>query len=67
MIGRGLSYPTALEAALKIKEVSYIHAEGFAGGELKHGVIALVEDGTPCVVYAPRDETRADIFQERWN
>ncbi|MGH9176179.1 MAG: glutamine--fructose-6-phosphate transaminase (isomerizing), partial [Vicinamibacterales bacterium] len=41
VIGRGLSYPTALEAALKIKEVSYIHAEGFAGGELKHGVIAL--------------------------
>jgi glucosamine--fructose-6-phosphate aminotransferase (isomerizing) len=62
VIGRGLSYPTALEAALKIKEVSYIHAEGFAGGELKHGVIALVAPGTPCVVYAPRDETRADIL-----
>jgi glucosamine--fructose-6-phosphate aminotransferase (isomerizing) len=62
VIGRGLSYPTALEAALKIKEVSYIHAEGFAGGELKHGVIALVTSGTPCVVYAPRDETRADIL-----
>jgi glucosamine--fructose-6-phosphate aminotransferase (isomerizing) len=62
VIGRGLSYPTALEAALKIKEVSYIHAEGFAGGELKHGVIALVEPGTPCVVYAPRDETRSDIL-----
>lgn len=62
VIGRGLSYPTALEAALKIKEVSYIHAEGFAGGELKHGVIALVEPGTPCVVYAPNDETRSDIL-----
>ena len=62
VIGRGLSYPTALEAALKIKEVSYVHAEGFAGGELKHGVIALVTDGTPCVVYAPNDETRADIL-----
>jgi glutamine---fructose-6-phosphate transaminase (isomerizing) len=62
VIGRGLSYPTALEAALKIKEVSYIHAEGFAGGELKHGVIALVTPGTPCVVYAPNDETRADIL-----
>ena len=62
VIGRGLSYPTALEAALKIKEVSYIHAEGFAGGELKHGVIALVAPGTPCVVYAPNDETRADIL-----
>jgi glucosamine--fructose-6-phosphate aminotransferase (isomerizing) len=47
----------ALEAALKIKEVSYIHAEGFPGGELKHGVIALVEPGTPCVVIAPADET----------
>jgi glucosamine--fructose-6-phosphate aminotransferase (isomerizing) len=62
VIGRGLSYPTALEAALKIKEVSYVHAEGFAAGELKHGVIALVQDGTPCVVYAPNDETRADII-----
>jgi glutamine---fructose-6-phosphate transaminase (isomerizing) len=62
VIGRGLSYPTALEAALKVKEVSYIHAEGFAGGELKHGVIALVEDGTPCIVYSPLDETRADIL-----
>jgi glucosamine--fructose-6-phosphate aminotransferase (isomerizing) len=62
VIGRGLSYPTALEAALKIKEVSYIHAEGFAGGELKHGVIALVAEGTPCVVYAPNDETRADVL-----
>jgi glucosamine--fructose-6-phosphate aminotransferase (isomerizing) len=62
VIGRGLSYPTALEAALKIKEVSYIHAEGFAGGELKHGVIALIETGTPCLVYSPLDETRADIL-----
>ena len=62
VIGRGLAYPTALEAALKIKEVSYIHAEGFAGGELKHGVIALVAPGTPCVVYAPNDETRGDIL-----
>ncbi len=62
VIGRGLAYPTALEAALKIKEVSYIHAEGFAGGELKHGVIALIEPGTPCIVYAPNDETRADIL-----
>jgi glucosamine--fructose-6-phosphate aminotransferase (isomerizing) len=62
VIGRGLSYPTALEAALKIKEVSYIHAEGFAGGELKHGVIALVEHDTPCIVYSPLDETRADIL-----
>ncbi|MBI4167683.1 MAG: SIS domain-containing protein, partial [Candidatus Aenigmarchaeota archaeon] len=50
LIGRGLSYPLALEGALKIKEVSYIHAEGFAGGELKHGTIALIEEGTPCIV-----------------
>jgi glutamine---fructose-6-phosphate transaminase (isomerizing) len=57
VIGRGPSYPMALEAALKIKEVSYMHAEGFAGGELKHGVIALVEPGTPCIVLAPNDET----------
>ncbi|HET8629785.1 MAG TPA: glutamine--fructose-6-phosphate transaminase (isomerizing) [Thermomicrobiales bacterium] len=61
-IGRGLNYPTALEAALKIKEVSYLHAEGFAGGELKHGVIALVERDTPCLVFAPCDETRDDIL-----
>ncbi|MCS7246040.1 MAG: glutamine--fructose-6-phosphate transaminase (isomerizing) [Thermomicrobium sp.] len=62
VIGRGLSYPTALEAALKIKEATYIHAEGFAGGELKHGVIALIEDGSPCLVFSPLDETRPDIL-----
>src|SRR5207248_155632 len=61
VIGRGPSYPLALEAALKIKEVSYIHAEGFAGGELKHGVIALIEQGTPCLVLAPRDESQRAI------
>lgn len=57
VIGRGISYPTALEASLKIKEVTYIHTEGIAGGELKHGVIALIEKGTPCIVLAPSDET----------
>lgn len=62
IIGRGLSYATALEATLKIKETSYIHAEGFAGGELKHGVIALIEKGTPCIVFAPNDETYDDII-----
>ena len=62
VIGRGLNYPTALEAALKIKEVSYVHAEGFAAGELKHGVIALLSQGTPCLVFAPLDETRDDIL-----
>jgi glutamine---fructose-6-phosphate transaminase (isomerizing) len=62
VIGRGVSFPVALETALKIKEVSYLHAEGFAGGELKHGVIALIEPGTPCIVIAPNDGTRHDIL-----
>ncbi|HSA84376.1 MAG TPA: glutamine--fructose-6-phosphate transaminase (isomerizing), partial [Patescibacteria group bacterium] len=62
LLGRGLSYVTALEAALKIKETACIHAEGFAGGELKHGVIALVEKGTPCIVMAPNDETYEEII-----
>jgi glucosamine--fructose-6-phosphate aminotransferase (isomerizing) len=62
VLGRGASYPLALETALKIKEVSYIHAEGFAGGDLKHGVMALVEPGTPCVVLSPNDDTQADIM-----
>lgn len=57
-IGRGLMYPTALEAALKLKEVSYIHAEGFAGGDLKHGTIALIEKGTPCVVFVSNGTER---------
>jgi glucosamine--fructose-6-phosphate aminotransferase (isomerizing) len=60
-IGRDLSYPTALEAALKIKEVSYIHAEGFAGGELKHGSIALIEEKTPAIVFSD-DFTRKQIL-----
>lgn len=62
VIGRGLSYATALEATLKIKETACIHAEGFAGGELKHGVIALIEKGIPCIVFAPNDETYDDII-----
>jgi len=61
-IGRGVNYATALEAALKVKEVSYIHAEGFAGGELKHGVIALVEKGTPCLVFVAEDESKASTL-----
>ncbi len=52
LIGRDLAHPSALEGALKIKEVSYIHAEGFAGGELKHGTIALIEHGTPVIVFS---------------
>jgi glucosamine--fructose-6-phosphate aminotransferase (isomerizing) len=55
MIGRGLQYTTALEAALKVKEVSYIHTEAFAGGELKHGPLALIEEGTPVFVFVSRD------------
>ena len=54
-IGRGLSYPMALEGALKLKEISYIHAEGYAAGELKHGPIALIDEETPVVVVAPSD------------
>lgn len=57
IIGRGLSYPIALETAMKIKESSYIHAEGFAAGELKHGVIALIEKDTPCIAFVPLDES----------
>src|SRR3989344_2644957 len=53
VIGRGLAYAAALEATLKLKEASYTHAEAFPGGELKHGVIALIEKGTPCIVFAP--------------
>ncbi len=53
-LGRGTNYPIALEGALKLKEISYIHAEGYAAGEMKHGPIALVDDGVPCVVLAPR-------------
>jgi len=62
LIGRGMSLPIAYESALKIKEVSYIHAEAFAGAELKHGSIALVEKGTPCIVFAPSDNTYDDII-----
>ncbi|MBI1251485.1 MAG: glutamine--fructose-6-phosphate transaminase (isomerizing) [Alphaproteobacteria bacterium] len=54
-LGRGVYFPLALEGALKLKEISYIHAEGYAAGELKHGPIALIEDGTPVVVAAPHD------------
>jgi len=55
-LGRGRYYPLALEGALKLKEVSYIHAEGYAAGELKHGPIALIEKDLPVVVVAPKDE-----------
>ncbi len=54
-LGRGINYPIALEGALKLKEISYIHAEGYAAGELKHGPIALVDDNVPVIIVAPRD------------
>ncbi len=54
-LGRGFSYPIALEGALKLKELSYIHAEGYPAGEMKHGPLALIEKGMPVVVLAPRD------------
>ncbi len=55
-LGRGTSYAIALEGALKLKEISYIHAEGYAAGEMKHGPIALIDDGVPVIVIAPSDE-----------
>ncbi len=55
-LGRGVSYPLALEGALKLKEISYIHAEGYAAGELKHGPIALIDENVPVIVVAPEDD-----------
>jgi len=54
-LGRGISYPIALEGALKLKELSYLHAEGYAAGEMKHGPLALIEEGLPVVILAPTD------------
>ena len=56
-LGRGVSYPIAVEGALKLKEISYIHAEGYAAGEMKHGPIALIDENMPVVVVMPRDKT----------
>jgi glucosamine--fructose-6-phosphate aminotransferase (isomerizing) len=56
-LGRGMQFPIALEGALKLKEISYIHAEGYAGGEMKHGPIALIADGLPVVALVPRDSS----------
>ncbi|MBI5036967.1 glutamine--fructose-6-phosphate transaminase (isomerizing) [Candidatus Micrarchaeota archaeon] len=61
-IARGVNFPVALEGALKLKEVSYIHAEGMPAGELKHGTLALVEKGTPVVLINPKDYTFADTL-----
>jgi glutamine---fructose-6-phosphate transaminase (isomerizing) len=54
-LGRGINYPIALEGALKLKEISYVHAEGYAAGEMKHGPIALIDKDMPVVVLAPKD------------
>ncbi len=62
IIGKSWNFPMALESAIKIQEVSYIHAEGFAGGELKHGPIAMIEEGTPCLVLIGNDEVKNDII-----
>ena len=55
-LGRGLSFPIALEGALKLKELTYLHAEGYPAGEMKHGPLALIEDGLPVIVIAPKDK-----------
>ncbi len=62
IIGRGVNYPIALESAIKIMEVSYIHAQGFAGGELKHGPIALIEKGTPVITLFSNDSLKKEIL-----
>ena len=61
-LGRGINYPIALEGALKLKEISYIHAEGYAAGELKHGPLALVDDSMPVVALAPNDELLEKLY-----
>lgn len=62
-LGRGTSYPIALEGALKLKEISYIHAEGYAAGEMKHGPIALIDENVPVIVVAPSD----DLFDKTFS
>ncbi|MFH0770437.1 MAG: glutamine--fructose-6-phosphate transaminase (isomerizing) [Candidatus Peregrinibacteria bacterium] len=62
IIGKSWNYPMALESAIKIQEVSYVHAEGFAGGELKHGPIALIDYGVPCIALLGKDEVTSDIL-----
>ena len=55
-LGRGSSFPIALEGALKLKELSYLHAEGYPAGEMKHGPLALIEEGLPVIIIAPKDK-----------
>src|SRR4029453_4104426 len=64
-LGRGLHYPVALEGALKLKEISYIHAEGYPAGEMKHGPIALVDENLPVFVLAPHDAWREKKLPDR--
>ncbi|MEW6715009.1 MAG: glutamine--fructose-6-phosphate transaminase (isomerizing) [Nitrospirota bacterium] len=61
-LGRGINYPIALEGALKLKEISYIHAEGYPAGEMKHGPIALIDDGLPVLALVPDDEMKGKMF-----
>ena len=61
-LGRGVNYPVALEGALKLKEISYIHAEGLPAAEMKHGPIALIDRGMPVVVVAPQDHTYEKVI-----
>ena len=56
-LGRGINYPVSMEGALKLKEISYIHAEAYAAGEMKHGPIALIDENMPIVVVSPHDQT----------
>ena len=62
IIGKAANYPMALECAIKIQEISYMHAEGFAAGELKHGPIALIEKNSPCIILVANDETKKDVL-----
>ena len=62
-IGRGLQYPISLEGALKCKEISYIHAEGYPAGEMKHGPIALIDKKIPVIAFAPRDS----LYEKMWS
>jgi len=61
-LGRGVNYPVALEGALKLKEISYVHAEGLPAAEMKHGPIAMIDSGMPVVVLAPQDHTYEKVL-----
>ena len=63
-LGRNVGYPIALEGALKLKEIAYIHAEGFAAGELKHGPIALIEPGQPVFIVVPGPDTTHELHKK---